>query len=100
MKTLKRAYTPFRYHIPQHLIPKLRALRARQQDWGEPIDSEDVVHLYYGMGPAGFLALDGRVLVDPYDWDEEDSPVRSDDPKEAWSAIVVGAKVLGVSRTA
>jgi hypothetical protein len=89
---LKRATSPFRFHIPENLISKLRSLRARQQNWRELIDKEDVVHLFYGLGPARFLAFDGRILVDPYDWDETDA-YEVTNPKEAWSAIVVGADI-------
>src|SRR5437763_11957426 len=45
MGQLKRAASPFRFHIPADLIPKLRGLRARQRDWSKLIDAEDVVHL-------------------------------------------------------
>jgi hypothetical protein len=92
MGQLKRAASPFRFHIPEDLIPELRSLRVRQRDWSALIDAEDVVHLFYGLGPARFLAFDGRVLVDPSDWDETDA-YEVTDPKEAWSAIVVGANV-------
>jgi hypothetical protein len=94
MAQLKRATSPFRIRIPENLIPELRHLRARQRDWSTLIEAEDVVHLFYGLGPARFLAFDGRVLVDPTDWDDTDA-YEVTDPKEAWSAIVVGAKVWG-----
>jgi hypothetical protein len=94
MEQLRRAVAPFRFSIPEDLIPRLRALRARQRDWRALIDAEDVVHLYYGLGPALFLAFDGRVLVDPYDWDETGA-YEVTDPKEAWTAVVVGADVWG-----
>lgn len=93
MSQLKRAASPFRFHIPELLVPKLRGLRARQRDWSPLIDAEDVVHLFYGLGPARFLAFDGRVLVDPTDWDET-APYEVTSPKEATSAIVVGASVF------
>src|SRR5262245_53204998 len=93
MEQLKRAASPYRFRIPLDMIPKLRSLRARQQDWRELIDAEDVVHLYYGLGPARFLTFDGRVLVDNYDWNDAGAYEVSD-PKEAWSAVVVGADVF------
>jgi hypothetical protein len=92
MEQLKRATSPFRFQIPEDLIPRLRGLRARQRDWREVIDAEDVVHLFYGLGPARFLACDGRVLVDNFDWDDSGA-YEVTDPKEAWSAVVVGADV-------
>jgi hypothetical protein len=94
MEQLRRAPSPFRFQIPEDLIAKLRDLRARQRDWRELIDAEDVVHLYYGLGPALFLTFDGRVLVDNFDWDETGA-YEVTDPKEAWSAIVVAASVWG-----
>ena len=90
MVQLKRAMSAFRYHIPADLVADFRSLRARQNDWSELIDSEDVVHPFYGLEPGRFLAFDGRVLVDPIDWDGTD-PYEVVNPKEAWSAIVVGA---------
>jgi hypothetical protein len=92
MEQLKRAASPFRFELPDDLIPKLRALRAGQKDWREVIDAEDVVHLYYGLGPAMFLTFDGRVLVDSFDWDETGA-FEVSDPKQAWTAVIVGAKV-------
>jgi hypothetical protein len=92
MGQLKRIASPFRFQIPDDLVSDLRSLRARQRDWNEVVDSEDVVHLFYGLGPARFLAFDGRVLVDPTDWDGTD-PYEVIDPKEAWSAIVVGTDI-------
>src|SRR5262245_33210624 len=91
MEQLKRAASPYRFRIPLDMIPKLRSLRARQQDWRELIDAEDVVHLYYGLGPAQFLTLDGRVLVDNYDWDGTGAYEVSD-PKTACIAVVYTAR--------
>jgi hypothetical protein len=82
MEELKRAVSPYRFRIPDDLIPKLRSLRARQRDWRELIEAEDVVHLYYGLGPARFLTFDGRVLVDNDDWDGTGAYEVSD-PREA-----------------
>jgi hypothetical protein len=94
MEQVQRARSPYRFCIPDDLVPTLRALRARQRDWRPLIDAEDVVHLYYGLGPAQFLTFDGRVLVDNYDWDGSGAYEVSE-PKEAWSAVVVGADVFG-----
>src|SRR5262245_14100996 len=90
MEQLKRATTPFRFLIPEDIIPVLRGLRARQQPWRDLIEAEDVVHLYYGLGPAMFLTFDGRVLVDRWDWDDRGA-YEVTDPKEAWVAVVLGA---------
>jgi hypothetical protein len=87
---LRRAEVPYRFRIPADLIPKLRSLRARQHAWRELIEAEDVVHLYYGLGPALFLTFDGRVLRDNWDWDGRGAYEVSD-PKEAWTAVVLGA---------
>jgi hypothetical protein len=93
MEQLKRASSPYRFHIPDDLIPTLRSLRARQQDWRPLIDAEDVVHLFYGLGAARFLTFDGRILVDNIDWDGTGA-YEVTEPKEAWSAVVVGADVI------
>jgi hypothetical protein len=95
MEQLKRALFPFRFQIPADLMLILRGLQASQRDWRPLIDAEDVVGLYYGLGPAQFLTFDGRVVVDNFDWDETGA-YEVTDPKEAWSAVVVGAKVWNV----
>src|SRR4051812_35356675 len=92
MEQLKRAENPFRFHIPEDLIPKLRDLRGRQQAWREVVEAEDVVHLYYGLGPAEFLTFDGRILIDSEDWDGT-GVYEVTDRKRACSAIVIGAKI-------
>jgi hypothetical protein len=94
VEQLRRADNPYRFRIPEDLVPRLRDLRSRQDPWSELIDAEDVVHLYYGLGPAMFLTLDGRVLEDSSDWDATGAHEVTD-PKQAWSAVVVGAKVWG-----
>jgi hypothetical protein len=91
VERLRRAENPYRFTIPDDLVPQLRRLRARQRKWSEVIDAEDVVHLYYGLGPAMFLAFDGRVLVD--DSFNETGCYEVSDPKEAWVALAVGANV-------
>jgi hypothetical protein len=90
MEQLKRADSPFRFEIPEDLIPKLREIQTRQGNWRELIDAEDVVCLYPGLGPAIFLTFDGRVLQDNYDWDESGA-YEVTDPKNAWSAVVLAA---------
>ena len=67
MEQIKRAASPYRFRIPVDMIPGLRSLRARQEDWRPLIDADDVVHLFYGLGRARFLAFDGRVLVDSHE---------------------------------
>ena len=86
---IRRAERPFRFEIPADLVPILRQLRARQKPWRGLIEDEDVVHLFYGMGPARFLTLDGRVLVDSVDWDDS-AVYEVTEPKEAWAALMVG----------
>ena len=93
MEQVQRAASPYRFRIPDDLVPTLRSLRASQRAWRPLIEAEDVVHLYYGLGPARFLTFDGRVLVDNEDWDGSGAYEVSE-PKEAWSAIVVGADVF------
>jgi hypothetical protein len=91
---LRRAGWPYRFLIPEDLVPRLRELRSRQNPWNDLIEAEDVVHLYYGMGPALFLAFDGRVIVDDY-WNET-GVYEVTDPKEAWIAVAIGADVWDV----
>jgi hypothetical protein len=94
---LKRAEDPYRFRIPDDLVPRLRELQARQKSWSDVVDAEDVVHLYYGLGPALFLAFDGRVITDDYDNFTEGAGVYEvTDPKEAWVAVAIGADVWGV----
>jgi hypothetical protein len=87
---IQRAENPYRFCIPNELIPVFRVLRARQKDWRELIDAEDVVHLFYGLGRARFLTFDGRVLVDSIEWDGTGA-YEVTEPKEAWAAVACGA---------
>jgi hypothetical protein len=94
---LKRAEAPYRFHIPDDLVPRLRELQARQKPWSDAVGTQDVVHLYYGLGPALFLAIDGRVITDDYDNFTEGAGVYEvTDPKEAWVAVAIGADVWGL----
>lgn len=94
MEQLRRAARPYRFRIPDQLLPKLYAVRARQSErWRELIEAEDVIHLFLGLGPARFLALDGRVLVDNYDWDGTGAYELAD-PKKACIAVVYAANSL------
>lgn len=58
------------------------------------VEAEDVVHLYYGLGPALFLAFDGRVIVD--DYFNETGVYEVSDSKEAWMAVAMEAELWGV----
>lgn len=95
MEQLKRAESPYRFLIPEDLIPKLRSIRAQQKDWREVIDAEDVFRLCYGLGPDCFLAFDGRILVDNDDWDGTGAyEVSMKDSKYAWLIVVYAANRL------
>lgn len=93
MEQLERAESPYRFRIPDDLLPKLETLRTRQRKWRDVIDAENVVHLYLGLGPAWFLTLDGRILVDNYEWDGTGA-YEVTDPKEACLCVVIGAMIL------
>jgi hypothetical protein len=99
VEELRRAEAPYRFHIPYDIIPRLRQLQSRQKWWSDAVDLEDVVHLYYGLGPAMFLSFDGRVITD----DSENfigagaGVYEVTDPKEAWVGVAIGADVWGVS---
>ena len=94
MEELRRAEAPYRFHIPDDLVPRLRELRSGQKPWSELVDAEDVVHLSYGLGPALFLAFDGRVITD--DYFNETGVYEVTDPKEACVAVAIGADVWDV----
>lgn len=97
MEQIKRARAPYRFDIPADLVPRLRELQSRQKPWSAAVDAEDVVHLYYGLGPALFLAFDGRIITDDYDNFTDGAGAHEvTDPKEAWAAVAVGAAVWGV----
>ncbi len=82
------------FEIPKHLIPKLRELQSKQNYPDDVLKSEDAVVMTSGLGPAMYLTFDGRIIIHPYMDDE--SPREASDPKEAYSAIVVGAKTRGI----
>src|SRR5262245_11474427 len=89
---LNRADNPFRFRIPDRFIPKLRDIRARQQDESEVFACEEVIRLFTDLGTSSYLAFDGRVFGDPSDWNGA-APYEVTNPKEAWAAIIVGAEL-------
>src|ERR1051325_3900959 len=82
-----------RFEIPANLIPKLRELQSEQDYPDDVLRLEDAVVLTLGLGPAMYLTFDGRVIVHAYM--EDEPPRESSDPKEAYTAIVVGADTRG-----
>lgn len=89
MEHLRRAENPYRFYIPGDLVARLREVQSRQSPWNDLLDAEDVVCLYPGLGPALFLAFDGRIIVDDYFY--ETGVYEVSDPNEAWAAVVLGA---------
>ncbi len=84
-----------RFSIPQELVPKLRELQAKSRQFytDKIVESEDAVVMTLGLGDAMYLALDGRVIVDEWNYPDEDTPPReAKDAKEMFTAIVIGAK--------
>src|SRR5262245_12100215 len=84
-----------RFTLPQAIIDALRAVQAQRGYTDDVIEAEDAFRLDPGLGPAGYLAEDGRVLVDFRDWDG--GPVREATSEEAVMALVVGARKTGVT---
>ncbi|HWT03724.1 MAG TPA: hypothetical protein VN256_25975 [Pyrinomonadaceae bacterium] len=80
-----------RIEIPAHLIPKLRAMQA---DWrnnvAKDVGLEDAVLLVIDLFTHTFMTFDGRFLL--YDSLEDGPPLETSDPKEAYGAILLGAK--------
>ena len=79
-----------RFEIPSTLIAELRRLQSTQSYPDEVLQSEGAVVLSLGLGPAMYLTFDGRIIVHPYM--ENLPPYEVSDSKEAYCAIVVGAK--------
>ena len=97
VKHLKRAEAPYRFSIPDVLLPRFREKQFEQKLWSELVDAKDVLHLYYGLGPAYFLAFDGRVITDDYDFFGPGvGAYEVIDPKEAWVAVAIGADVFNL----
>lgn len=84
-----------RFSIPPNLVPKLRELQAqsKQRYTDKIVESEDAVVMTLGLGDAMYLTFDGRVIVDEWNYPEEDQPPReAKDAKEMFMAVVIGAK--------
>ena len=84
-----------RFSIPQELIPKLRELQAQSRKFytDKIVESEDAVVMTLGLGDAMYLTFDGRVIVDEWNYPDEDEPPReAKDAKEMFTAVVIGAK--------
>jgi hypothetical protein len=84
-----------RFAISEALVPKLRELQERTKEryTDKIIESEDVVVMTLGMGNAMYLTFDGRIIIEEWNYPDEDGPPReAKDVKEMLTAIVVGAK--------
>jgi hypothetical protein len=84
-----------RFQIPESLLPRLRQLQSESVYPDDVMKSEDAVVMMSGFGPAMYLTMDGRVIVHHYMDDEP--PREASDKKEAYSAIVIGAKLRKTS---
>src|SRR5260221_3431644 len=95
-RTLQRTMaSSVRFVIRDPLLTLLRAVRARRERVTCPIEGENEAFLIFGgLGPACYLMLDGRILVDAGDWDG--SPIREANSEYAIAAIVAGARSTGV----
>ena len=94
LEHVRHAETPYRFDIPTSLFPVLRDLQVRDAEMGYVSDLGDVVVLYLGLGPAAFLALDGRVIAMEAEDPSELYEVIGE--REACFAIVEGAQTRGV----
>ncbi len=94
MAEIIRSKKPLRFRIPDEIIPTLRDRKKRQGAWRDLINQEDVVLLYHGLGPAVFLTMDGRVIVDrSVDYPVADAyEVEEASPEIAWGCIRLAAK--------
>jgi predicted transport protein len=84
-----------RFVVRDRLLTLLRAARRARGGVTSSLAGEtEVFCLFPGLGPAYYLTVDGRVLVDAEDWDG--SPIREATDGHAMSAIVAGARGTGV----
>jgi hypothetical protein len=89
------AVAAVRFVLSESLVASLRAVQEQRGYSDEVTRQEDAFLLDPGMGPACYLAADGRVLIDGRDWD--DTPLREATTDEAISKLVVGAQKTGVA---
>jgi hypothetical protein len=82
-----------RFTFSPTMIERLRAIQAEQMAWyADPIlRDHDAVVVTYGLGPAMYLCLDGRVLILDHDEDEP-APVETEDENDLRSISVIMAK--------
>ena len=82
-----------RVTLSERTIESLRLIQAEQMaHYDDPVlRDHDAVVATYGLGPAMYLCLDGRVLI--LDHDEDDpSPVETEDENDLRSISVMMAK--------
>ncbi len=82
-----------RLTLSESMIASLRAIQAKQMAYyDDPVlRDHDAVVATYGLGPAMYLCLDGRVLI--LDHDEDDpAPVETDDENDLRIISVIMAK--------
>jgi hypothetical protein len=80
-----------RFQIPESLLPRFKQLQKESDYPDEVMKSEDAIVMFPGLGPASYLTMDGRVIV--HDDMDDEPPREAADKKEAYSAIVIGAKL-------
>lgn len=83
-----------RYVLRQEVLDKLLERKPGGVCAAGVLAEYNALILTLGMGPAVYLTLDGRVLIDERWWFGDD--VREATEDEAISGIVVGAKVTGI----
>lgn len=84
-----------RFDLSSSLLARLREVQEQRGNADELTEREDAFLLDPGLGPAAYLSSDGRVIVDPQDWDG--GPVYEANDDEAITALVAGAKKMGVA---
>lgn len=83
-----------RFDLSRSLLARLREVQVQRGNSDEVTEREDAFLLDPGLGTATYLTSDGRVLIDPQDWDGGLVYEASDD--EAITALVVGAVKMDV----
>jgi hypothetical protein len=80
-----------RFEIPAHLIPRLRAMQSNWRNKSaKAVGLEDAVRLFSDFGKDTYMTFDGRFIIDP--WLDQGPLYETSDPKEAYSAFLLGAK--------
>lgn len=79
-----------RFTLDRSMVEKLRGIAAAKPYSDDVTERELAVMISLGLGPAIYLAFDGRIIDDRRYWDN--GPVAEADPRGSYASLVMAAE--------